>query len=585
VRGAPNTGHSRRRNAVVLVAAVALFAVGYVGSHRGILDGVGVATVWVPTSSGVLHGRLYRPRTGGLNSAPGVVVFHGYLGNLVTMEVPLSAELARRGFVVLAVDYLGHGRSGGGTRTTEFIGDENTPSPRRAMLDVVRFLRAQPGVDPARIALVGHSAGAKAAGFVASVDPTVVATVYIAGVFDAYLFEPTAAPRNLLMLYGGADGWIPGRWPDSARDVEWVQHPGTMVGSFSAGSARKYTVLPGLDHVQMVLAPSARAEVIRWLASATGVSVPEPITVRPIPYRWLALGYLGIAIGLFALLAWLEPWLVGITPPAEPARDGMRDWLGRAWRLLVFAAGVASAGTLIPWWNDRLGWVPVSGGVWMVGPLWAIASALLVACVPVIAGPGGLRSVVAPLRPGIRTSLGGAAVGVLCWVYLVVTQMVLTLHYFDTVPTWRRVRLMAAVAAAVAVPFTIWCAWTMEVVWGAHGHRRAAAATTLVAVLVGLCAFVRGALPQFHAINLIFLFLLTLLLAMPLLFVTVVARRDSWAPAAAFGTLLIAWVFGLVCPFQLADARDPSMLPAPPALTVRTVHGDGSAARSSSVTP
>ena len=57
----------------------------------------------------VVSGILFRPDTATAeNPAPAVVFTHGYLNNR-EMQLQNAIELARRGFVVLAVDREGHG--------------------------------------------------------------------------------------------------------------------------------------------------------------------------------------------------------------------------------------------------------------------------------------------------------------------------------------------------------------------------------------------------------------------------------------------------------------------------------------------
>ncbi|MEJ2295903.1 MAG: CocE/NonD family hydrolase [Candidatus Lokiarchaeota archaeon] len=58
-------------------------------------------------------GKLYRPiNVDGANPAPGILGLHGY-NNDKDVQRPASLELARAGFVVLAIDELGHGDSEG----------------------------------------------------------------------------------------------------------------------------------------------------------------------------------------------------------------------------------------------------------------------------------------------------------------------------------------------------------------------------------------------------------------------------------------------------------------------------------------
>ena len=56
----------------------------------------------------VVSGILFKPKAATAdNPLPGVVLTHGYLNNR-ELQLPFAIELARRGFVVLAVDREGH---------------------------------------------------------------------------------------------------------------------------------------------------------------------------------------------------------------------------------------------------------------------------------------------------------------------------------------------------------------------------------------------------------------------------------------------------------------------------------------------
>ncbi len=93
---------------------------------------------------------------------PAVLVMHGWGAN-ASMMWPVVDPLVRAGFVVLLLDARCHGDSD----------DEDFTSMPRFAEDIaagLRWLAAQPGVDRARLALVGHSVGAAACLLYASSD-------------------------------------------------------------------------------------------------------------------------------------------------------------------------------------------------------------------------------------------------------------------------------------------------------------------------------------------------------------------------------------------------------------------------------
>lgn len=104
-------------------------------------------------------------------SHPAVLVMHGW-GSNAAMMLPVVAPLRAAGFAVLLVDARCHGRSD----------DEDFASMPRFAEDIaagLRHLRGRAGIDPARIALIGHSVGAGAALLAACRDPAVTAVVSV----------------------------------------------------------------------------------------------------------------------------------------------------------------------------------------------------------------------------------------------------------------------------------------------------------------------------------------------------------------------------------------------------------------------
>jgi dienelactone hydrolase len=108
--------------------------------------------VHFPSTDGVtIAGILFTPHSEP-GPFPGVVVVHG-LTNYKEEYNRISVELARRGFMVLAIDLRAHGMSDG---TCTF--GLPTAEPQD-VAHAVDYLRLQPGVDPSRMAIVGHSFG------------------------------------------------------------------------------------------------------------------------------------------------------------------------------------------------------------------------------------------------------------------------------------------------------------------------------------------------------------------------------------------------------------------------------------------
>jgi dipeptidyl aminopeptidase/acylaminoacyl peptidase len=107
-----------------------------------------------------------------LAAAPAIVVMHGWGGNAALM-LPLARPLHEARYVTLFVDARCHGESD----------DDSFASLPRFAEDVEHafaWLATRAGVDPQRIALLGHSVGAGAVLFAASRTPQVAAVVSVA---------------------------------------------------------------------------------------------------------------------------------------------------------------------------------------------------------------------------------------------------------------------------------------------------------------------------------------------------------------------------------------------------------------------
>lgn len=125
----------------------------------------------------------------GASPAPVVVLLHGWGGNAETL-LPLVQPLRQAGYALLLFDARCHGRSGE---------DSFASMPRFAedLGHALDWLKQQEGIDPRRIAIVGHSVGAAAALLAASRRADVAALVSIAA-----FAHPQAMMRRLLAANG-----------------------------------------------------------------------------------------------------------------------------------------------------------------------------------------------------------------------------------------------------------------------------------------------------------------------------------------------------------------------------------------------
>ncbi|THD58359.1 alpha/beta fold hydrolase, partial [Phenylobacterium sp.] len=126
-------GGSYLANAIQTAGGVTLKDVRFVGDQPNL------------TQAGLLY---TPPGASAAHPAPAVLVSHGYI-NTREMQSPFAIELARRGFVVLAMDMVGHGYSEGSVGQVRDLGGPAA----------LRYLQSLPFVDKTNIGLEGHSMG------------------------------------------------------------------------------------------------------------------------------------------------------------------------------------------------------------------------------------------------------------------------------------------------------------------------------------------------------------------------------------------------------------------------------------------
>jgi len=169
--------------------------------HRGLApaastEGATPADLGLPAQEVQIPGRAgqrlfawYLPAPGSAAaSAPAAVLLHGWSGNASTL-LPAAQALHTAGYSVLLPEARNHGRStrGGHSSLPTFADDLD------AALD---WLAQQPGVDPQRLAALGHSVGAAAVLLVASRRPGLAAAVSVSA-----FAHPEQVMRRWLAAY------------------------------------------------------------------------------------------------------------------------------------------------------------------------------------------------------------------------------------------------------------------------------------------------------------------------------------------------------------------------------------------------
>jgi len=439
---------------------------------------------------------------------PGVVVAHGFAGSARLMA-QFGDTLAARGYVVVLLDFSGHGANTRPLPDATASTGASTTALQHDLDVAMTHLRGLSDVDPARVALVGHSMGATEVTRYALAHPEVTATVAIS--MPDSSFVPPQRPARLLLLAGGLE------FPGFRAAAEHAAEEG--------GNDRSAVVVPGVEHISILYAPRTHREVVTWLDDSFGA--PISTAAMPSPMRRVS----AAALLLLTLLA-------GLYPVARAVLGGgRRGWprpdlpqLGRVIPVAAVAMAVAMpVARIAP--TIRL---PLALGGYVVGFLTAAGVVLLA----YQRWRGSTPSAPAPITRPDKRRLAIAApvlIGYAAATIAVPLQLGLT----NAVPVGARWWLLAAVWAGFAV-----LAYAAERVAG--GNSFAVLAVSAVAVFGLTFAAVVGLTSSF-------LLLIVPLLAILLLWQAIwsaVLNRFSAPPwlISLVGSLLVAWPIATALP-------------------------------------
>ena len=359
--------------------------------------GVDVRDVRIDLEDGArLSAMLYVPPNATPETpAPAVLAVHGYINSRETQS-GFAIELARRGYVVLALDQIGHGFSGGRATTQGYGGPAG-----------LAYLLALPFVDPDNIGLEGHSMGGWAVLQAASAYPEGYRSVVLVGSSTGPGYAPQGSPtfpRNLGVVFSKYDEFSQLMW--GVRDASNVTYSdklkavfgvtgdvvvGQGYGSILDGTARwlgmPNTTHPG-DHISRV----AIAYAVFWLNVTLDGERELDLTDQV--WYWKEAGTLVALIGGLVLLLGALELLLGLAPFAPLARPGVGavEAVSAGWWLALVVTSIVPALTYFPLtgWGSALAANPVlPQGVTNQILVWALGTAAL--ALPVAWRRGGWR--------------------------------------------------------------------------------------------------------------------------------------------------------------------------------------------------
>ena len=260
--------------------------------------------------------------------APGILAVHGYINSRETQD-GFAIELARRGYVVLALDQTGHGYSGGYASANGFGGP-----------DGLKYLRGLDIVDPANIGLEGHSMGGWTVLAAAKAMPDAYKAVVLEGSSSGAPFAAPGTPtwpRNLAVVFSQYDefSWlmwnVPGGKAVGASPKLIAQfgasgpvQVGRLYGDIAAGTARRlYT--PATTHPGDHISTEAIGDALDWFGQTLKGGAARPVSDQIWPYKELGTGIalagvIALMLGAFELMLGL-PAFAGLVGAPQPGRE------------------------------------------------------------------------------------------------------------------------------------------------------------------------------------------------------------------------------------------------------------------------
>ena len=282
----------------------------------------------------------------GTNNAPAVLVGHGFAGSKNLM-LGYGYTLAQAGYVVILWDFAGHGDNANRMGDVTVQEDVDT---------IYAALAQMPGVDLARVGILGHSRGSGAAMAAGVQDPERFGAVVAVSPVNAEV-TPTL-PRNLMFQAGSLEA------PFVANAERLLADAGGRNPDLSQGLGRAFQIIPNAEHISILFRPLSQQLALAWFDASFDHVAQRIVTDQRI--LWYGVH----------LLAWLL--MLAATAPfwrgdeEKVARSNRwRTWIGL---ILAPAAGIGAV-----WLVHRVTPAGEIGGVLVGGAvaIWLAAAGIV----------------------------------------------------------------------------------------------------------------------------------------------------------------------------------------------------------------
>lgn len=279
-----------------------------------------VYSVYLPDQQGnVIHAKIYQPKTATIATpAPAVLLVHGGGSYLETMG-NYALELARRGFVAMAVDCTGSGLSDYSSGdAVQVIGNYSGLDADGGIAKAFQYLMEFDFVDSGNLALAGHSLGGTYASNAAMRFKEHVSALMVIGSGSFLKVLPTYAPEDLCFNVGYINA-IYDEYVIAATGVQNTKElldkdfvltgfnlsqplvPGEVSGSYEDGTAR-IMYMPYTSHSANVINRESIGDLTDFFTQAMGAPAPlEP--TNQIWYWKETLTTIGLAFFFLFLVA------------------------------------------------------------------------------------------------------------------------------------------------------------------------------------------------------------------------------------------------------------------------------------------
>lgn len=548
------------------VLGALFFVGGIVGGNLTMIKNVKAEDVWLTTEDGVrMHGRLFTPDPlPAGKKLPGVVFTHGFMTSLESYELPYGYEIARRGFAVLAIDYRGHGDTGGYIQHWTKTG-KKMPPEQPEVARAVKHLRSLSYVDPERIGLAGHSMGGRASTCQGFLDPTIKATISIG--FPPFIERLRKAvvpvdineklPKNFLMIIGDKDfiySEVNARKSMLMATSGKFDKQNRLYGAFEDDSAREFRVIEGVGHVQEGNDPAHIRGTIRWLEKTLmdkedKAEIPLSFQ-KPLFLFYLAL--LGVILGATPFCAFIRRRLYKDDPHTgddDVAANVRGNFIKYA--VLLFAGTIGSLALYKPL-SDAISHgpvdVPLATANWILGLLWGLGAVLFAMF---FVAKWVLKTDVGLIE---HHNLGrGALFAVLAFVYyFAAINLAMSPHVFDLSPTGREFGIMVRLFAIAVIPMYVISLWIFKLGPISRPKGKLTVKLSIIVFVLFTHYAVFGTIfypPEKEGLMVMSIFILSGIMLTSLQFIPGMAsRKDPW-PAAIFMSLFFSWLVGVIYPF------------------------------------